>query len=52
MTKAIFKRAVPYKDDALNLPVANVAAAVGFYEETFGFRLISIGDQPHKHVVG
>ena len=51
MTKAIFKRAVPYKDDALNLPVANVAAAVGFYEKIFGFRLISIGDKPHKHVV-
>jgi lactoylglutathione lyase len=51
MTKAIFKRAVPYKDDALNLPVANVAAAAGFYEQIFGFRLISIGDKPHKHVV-
>ena len=51
MTKAIFKRAVPYKEDALNLPVASVPAAVGFYEETFGFRLVSMGDQPHKHVV-
>ena len=39
MTKAIFKRAVPYKKDALNLPVANVDAAVPFYEQTFGFRL-------------
>lgn len=45
MTKAIFKRAVPYKDDALNLPVANVAAAVSFYQETFGFRLVSITDE-------
>jgi len=51
MSKAIFKRAVPYKQDALNLPVAEVASAVGFYEETFGFRLVSSGDQPHKHAV-
>jgi len=51
MSKAIFKRAVPYKQDALNLPVAQVASAVGFYEETFGFRVVSIGDQPHKHAV-
>src|SRR3954454_18029998 len=51
MSKAIFKRAVPYKQDALNLPVAEVASAVGFYEETFGFRVVSSGDQPHKHAV-
>ena len=51
MTKAIFKRAVPYKEDALNLPVASVSAARGFYEETFGFRVVSIGAQPHNHVV-
>jgi lactoylglutathione lyase len=51
MTKAIFKRAVPYKEDALNLPVADVTTAVGFYEKTFGFRLVSIGDKPNKHAV-
>ena len=51
MSKAIFKRAAPYKQDALNLPVAEVASAVGFYEETFGFRLVSMGDQPYKHAV-
>jgi lactoylglutathione lyase len=51
MTKAIFKRAVPYKKDALNLPVANVASAVDFYKDTFDFRLTSIGDKPHNHAV-
>jgi hypothetical protein len=35
IVKAIFKRAVPYADDAMNLPVADVEAAVPFYEQTF-----------------
>lgn len=51
MSKAIFKRAVPYKKDALNLPVANVDAAVPFYEETFGFRAMSRTDEPHKRAI-
>ena len=51
MSKAIFKRAVPYKEDALNLPVADVDAAVPFYEDTFGFRLDSRNDQPHKRAI-
>ena len=51
MIKAIFKRAVPYKDDALNLPVADVEAALPFYETTFDFRLVSKSDEPHKRAV-
>jgi len=51
MTKAIFIRAVPYKDDALNLPVADVDAAVPFYEQTFDFRVVENSDEPHKRVV-
>ena len=51
MTKAIFKRAVPYKDDALNLPVADVDAAVPFYEQTFSFQLVSKSDEPHKRAI-
>ena len=31
--KAIFKRAVPYAKDAMNLPVADVEAAFPFYED-------------------
>ena len=51
MTKVIFKRAVPYKDDALNLPVADVDAAVPFYEQTFDFRVVAQSDEPHKRAV-
>jgi len=51
MVKAIFKRAVPYKEDALNLPVAEVDAAVPFYEETFGFRVVSKTGEPHKRAI-
>jgi lactoylglutathione lyase len=51
MTNAIFKRAVPYKDDALNLPVADVDAAVPFYQEAFGFRVVSKSDEPHKRAI-
>ena len=51
MTKAIFKRAAPYKNDALNLPVADVDAAVPFYEDTFGFRLVSKDSEPYKRAV-
>jgi lactoylglutathione lyase len=49
--KAIFKRAVPYANDAMNLPVADVAAAIPYYEKTFGFRVMSRKDEPHKSVV-
>lgn len=49
--KAFFKRAVPYATDAMNLPVADVDAAIPYYEKTFGFRLISRKDEPHKSVV-
>lgn len=49
--KATFKRAVPYADDALNLPVADVEAAIPFYEKTFGFELVSRSDSPHRSAV-
>jgi catechol 2,3-dioxygenase-like lactoylglutathione lyase family enzyme len=49
--KATFKRAVPYEDDAMNLPVEDVEAAAPYYEKTFGFRLVSRGESPHKRVV-
>ena len=51
MTKAKFKRAVPYADDAMNLPVADVDAAIPFYEETLGFQVVSRSDSPFKSVV-
>jgi lactoylglutathione lyase len=48
---AIFKRAVPYADDAMNLPVADVDTAIPYYEKAFGFRVMSRQDEPYKSVV-
>jgi catechol 2,3-dioxygenase-like lactoylglutathione lyase family enzyme len=49
--KAVFKTAAPYADDAMNLPVKDVDTAIPYYEKTFGFRLVSRQDKPHKSVV-
>src|SRR2546426_5002704 len=49
--KAKFKRAVPYASNALNLPVADVEAAIPYYEKTFGFQVVSRGAEPHKSVI-
>lgn len=46
-----YQRAVPYAGDALNLPVADVDAAIPFYEETFGFRVVSRSDGPNKSAI-
>ena len=46
--RATFLRAAPYADDAMNLPVENVDAAIPYYEKTFGFRVVSRKDAPHK----
>lgn len=48
---AFYKRAAPYKDDALNLPVASVDEAVPFYEAVMGFQVQSRSDTPHKAAV-
>src|SRR5689334_13508032 len=48
---AVYKRAAPYAADALNLPVADVDAAVPFYEKTMGFRVVERTDAPHKTAV-
>ena len=49
--KAVFKAAAPYADDAMNLPVEDVDSAIPYYEKTFGFRVVSRQDAPHKSVV-
>jgi lactoylglutathione lyase len=49
--KAVFKTAVPYALDAMNLPVQNVDAAIPYYERTLGFRVVSRQDAPYKSVV-
>src|SRR3989442_6027099 len=48
--KAVFKRAAPYADDAMNLPVADVDAAIPYYEKTFGFQVVTRKEVPHKSV--
>ena len=49
--KAIFKKAAPYGDDSMNLPVENVDAAIPYYENTLGFRVVSRSDMPHRSVI-
>ena len=48
IAKAIFKNALPYQEDKMNLPVANVETAIPFYQSIFGFQVLSINDFPNK----
>ena len=47
---AVYKSAIPYADDQMNLPVADVDAAIPFYETVMGFRVISRSDKAPKSV--
>ena len=49
--KALFKTAVPYLKDAMNLPVANLEAAVPFYETIMAFRVVSRKKSPYKSAI-
>jgi lactoylglutathione lyase len=49
--KAVFLSAAPYAEDALNLPVENVDAAVPYYEKTFGFHCVSRQDNPFRSAI-
>jgi len=49
--KAVFMTAAPYADDAMNLPVEDIDSAIPYYENTFGFRVASRQDAPHRSVV-
>jgi lactoylglutathione lyase len=49
--KAVYMTASPYADDALNLPVEDVDTAIPYYEKTFGFRVVSRQDSPHKSAI-
>jgi catechol 2,3-dioxygenase-like lactoylglutathione lyase family enzyme len=51
MAKAVFKSAAPYADDAMNLPVRSIDAAIPYYEKTFGFRVVSRQDAPVRLVI-
>jgi len=50
-TKAIFKNAWPYQRDAMNLPVADVAASIPFYQTIFDFKLLSQTEVPVRSAV-
>ncbi|MGH9789911.1 MAG: VOC family protein [Candidatus Acidiferrales bacterium] len=49
--KAVFKSAAPYADDAMNLPVRDVDAAIPYYEKTLGFRVVSRQQSPHRSAI-
>jgi len=49
--RAVFKTVAPYADDAMNLPVEDVETAIPYYEKTFGFRVVSRQDSPHRSVI-
>jgi catechol 2,3-dioxygenase-like lactoylglutathione lyase family enzyme len=48
---AVFKTAFPYKDDVLNLPVADVGESVPYYESVMGFRVVERHDAPIKKAI-
>ena len=49
--KAELKTARGYQGNNMNLPVANLEAAIPFYETVMGFRVLSRSDSPHKSAV-
>lgn len=49
--KAEFKNAWGYQGNNLDLPVGNLEAAIPFYEERMGFRVVSRNDLPHKSAI-
>jgi catechol 2,3-dioxygenase-like lactoylglutathione lyase family enzyme len=49
--KGTLDRAFGYQDNNMALPVADLAAALPFYETVLGFRVVSRSDAPHKSAV-
>ena len=49
--KARFLKTFGYQGDAMNLPVADIDAAVPFYTDVLGFRVESRSDEPQQTVV-
>jgi catechol 2,3-dioxygenase-like lactoylglutathione lyase family enzyme len=48
---AEFKTAWGYQGNNMALPVADLEAAIPFYETVMGFRVVSRSDSPHKSAV-
>jgi lactoylglutathione lyase len=51
VVNATLEKAYGYQGDQLNLPVPDLAAALPFYQNVLGFRLLSRSDTPHKSAV-
>lgn len=49
--KAMLEKAFGYQGDNMNLPVADVSAALPFYETVLGFQVLSRTDTPHNAAV-
>ena len=49
--RGTLEKAWGYQGDNMNLPVASVDAAVPFYEQMLGFRVVSRSDAPHRSAV-
>src|SRR3989442_1575301 len=51
LSARVHQRAAQYADEAMNLPVKDVDAAIPYYEKTFGFRVAARSGEPYKSVV-
>jgi catechol 2,3-dioxygenase-like lactoylglutathione lyase family enzyme len=49
--KAEFRSAWGYQGNNMSLPVENLEAAIPFYENVMGFRVLSRSDSPHRAAV-
>ncbi|GAA4395806.1 VOC family protein [Nibrella viscosa] len=49
--KGSIKQAWPYQKDKMNLPVADVEAALPFYETRMGFRVVTRHDIPYQSAI-
>jgi catechol 2,3-dioxygenase-like lactoylglutathione lyase family enzyme len=48
---ATLQKAFGYQGDAMNLPVADIDAAVPFYETKLGFRAVSVNQVPPRSAI-
>ena len=51
MTTTDIEKAFGYQGDTMNLPVADLAEALPFYERVLGFRVVSRGEGPPASAV-
>lgn len=49
--KGTLEKAFGYQGDNMNLPVADLASALPFYETVLGFQVVSRGAAPHTSAV-